>query len=166
MMIKRVVLVPLVLFTISIVSLVNATAQEPSLIGTWAVTAADKFLPDGTRVADYGTNPHGLLIFTSDGYYSFQVYREDYLKFASGDKFNGTPEEYKRASLSASVHFGRYSVDPSKHTITFQVDRCAFPNWDESTQVRPYELKGDELSWKSAPRADGSVPVTVVRRVR
>jgi hypothetical protein len=161
MMIKR--FLPL---AILLAVCVSAIAQEPSLAGTWVVTAADKFMPDGTRVADYGANPHGLLIFTSDGYYSFQVYRGDYQKFASGDKFNGTPEEYKRASLSASVHFGRYSVDSAKHTITFQVDRCAYPNWDESTQVRPYELKGDELSWKSVPRADGSVPVTVVRRVK
>jgi hypothetical protein len=143
-----------------------APAQSPSIAGAWSLTAADKLLPDGTRVSDYGANPHGLVIFTADGYYSFQLYRADRLKFSSGDKFKGTPEEYKDASLGMSNHFGRYTLNPAKKTISFQIDRASFPNWDDTTQVRPYELKGDELSWKVAPRPDGSIPITVLRRVR
>jgi hypothetical protein len=142
----------------------SAAAQEPSIVGTWVLTAADKLLPDGKRVSDYGPNPHGLAIFTADGYYSVQIYRAERLKFSSGDKFKGTPEEYKEASLSTSVHFGRYSVDPVKHTITFRVDRSSLPNQDDTTAVRTFELKGDELSWKVAARADGSTPITVLRR--
>ena len=141
-----------------------ATAQSSSIVGTWVLTGAYKILPDGTRASDYGDNPHGLVIFTSDGHYSVQIYRADRLKFSSGDKFKGTAEEYKEASLSTSVHFGTYTLDPLNHTITFQVDRSSFPNQDDTTQVRPYEMSGSELSWKVAPRPDGSVPVTVLRR--
>jgi hypothetical protein len=61
-----------------------ATAQTSSIAGTWVLTAADKLLPDGPRVADYGSSPHGLIVFTSDGYYSIQIYRADREKFASG----------------------------------------------------------------------------------
>lgn len=143
-----------------------ATAQSPSIVGTWVLTAADKLLPDGTRRSDYGDNPHGLVIFTADGHYSVQIYRANRLKFSAGDKLKGTVEEYKEASLSTSVHFGTYSVDPAKHTITFHIDRSSFPNQDDTTQVRPYEINGDELSWKVAPRPDGSIPITVLRRVR
>jgi hypothetical protein len=64
-----------------------------------------------------------------------------------------------------SVHFGRYTVDPSKHTIAFIIDRASFSDWDDTTQVRNYELKGDELSWKVAARPDGSIPITVLRRI-
>ena len=116
--------------------------------------------------SDYGPNPHGLVIFTTDGYYSVQIYRAERVKFSSGDKFKGTPEEYRDASLSMSVHFGRYSVDPIKHTITFSVDRSSVPNVDDTTAVRPYELKGDELSWRVAARPDGSIPTTTLRRAR
>ena len=123
-------------------------------------------LPNGTRVPDYGPNPHGLVVFTADGYYSVQIYRAEQVKFSSGDKLKGTPEEYRNASLSSSVHFGRYSVDAAKGTITFHVDRSSFPNWDDSVQVRSYEIKGDELSWKVAPRPDGSIPITVLRRAQ
>ena len=148
-----------------LMSSLAARAQTPAIAGTWVLVKAEKLLPDGTRVSDYGNNPHGLVIFTPDGYYSVQIYRADRPKFASEDKLKGSPEEYKEASLSTSSHFGRYSVDPVKHAITFHVDRSSFPNQDDSTQVRAYEMNGDELSWKVAPRPDGSVPITVVRRV-
>jgi hypothetical protein len=143
-----------------------ASAQTPNIVGTWVLTAADKLLPDGTRVQDYGSNPHGLVVFTSDGYYSLQIYRAERLKFSSGDKFNGTPEEYKDASLSMSVSFGRYSFDPVKGTLTFHVDRSSVPNLDDTTQVRSYELKGDTISWKVTARKDGSIPITVLRRAK
>lgn len=143
-----------------------AAPQRPFLVGTWVLTRAEKLLPDGTHVSDYGGHPHGLVVFTSDGYYSVQIYRADRLKFASGDKLKGTPEEYKDASLSTSLHFGRYSVDPVRGTITFHIDRSSFPNQDDTTLVRPYEMKGDELSWKVAARPDGSVPITILRRAR
>ncbi len=140
--------------------------QTPPVTGTWVLTAADKLLPDGTRVSDYGVNPHGLVIFTPDGYYSIQIYRADRLKFSSGDRLKGTAEEYKDAALSMSIHFGRYTVDPVKHTISFRIDRASFPNWDNTIQMRTYEMRGDELSWKVAARPDGSIPITILRRVR
>lgn len=161
MMIKRLAVLA-ALFAVSL----SAMAKENSIVGTWILVGAEKLLPDGTRVPDYGPNPHGLVIFTSDGYYSVQIYRAERLKFASGDKFKGTPQEYKEVSLSSSVHFGRYSVDPIKHTITFQVDRSSVPNLDDTTAVRAYELKGDELSWRVAARQDGSIPVTALRRAK
>jgi hypothetical protein len=143
-----------------------ASAQTSDIVGTWVLSKAEKLLPDGTRISDYGENPHGLVVFTADGHYSVQIYRADRLKFSSGDKLKGTPEEYKEASLTTSVHFGRYTMDSAKHTITFHIDRSSFPNQDDTTQVRPYEMTGDELSWKVAPRPDGSVPITILRRVR
>jgi Lipocalin-like domain len=153
------------LLAILLVGSLVTSAQTPLIVGTWVLTRAEKLLPDGTRVSDYGDNPHGLVIFTSDGYYSVQIYRADRLKFSSRDKLKGTPEEYKEASLSTSVHFGRYTIDPAKGTITFHIDRSSFPNQDDTTQVRPYEITGDELSWKVAPRPDGSIPITILRRV-
>ncbi len=142
----------------------TAAAQSPSIVGTWVLTAADKLLPDGTRSHDYGDNPHGLVIFTEDGHYSVHIYRDERTRFASGDKLKASPEEYKDAVLGMSVHYGKYSVDPAKNTISFQIDRASFPNWDGATQVRTFELKGDELSWKVPPRPDGSIPITVLKR--
>ena len=130
-MLKRLAILP-ALFAVSF----SATAQELSIVGAWVLIGAEKLLPDGTRVPDNGPNPHGQAIFTADGYYSVQIYRAEQLKFASGDKFKGTLEEYKEASLSTSVHLGRYSVDPVKHTITFKIDRSSIPNLDDTAVSR------------------------------
>ncbi|HEY7887116.1 MAG TPA: lipocalin-like domain-containing protein [Steroidobacteraceae bacterium] len=154
------------LIAISLASSIATAAQPDSIVGTWVLTAADKLLPNGTRVADYGPSPHGLVVFTSNGYYSLQIYRAERLKFSSGDKFDGTPAEYKDASLSMSTSFGRYTVDPVNHTIIFKRDRSSVPNLDDTTGVDAYQLNGDELSWKVAARKDGSIPITVLRRVR
>jgi enamine deaminase RidA (YjgF/YER057c/UK114 family) len=147
-----------------IIAPIPAFAQNSSIVGTWVLIGADKLMPDGSRVSDYGPSPHGIVVFTADGYYSVQIYRAERLKFSSGDRSTGTLEEYKEASLGMSTHFGRYSVDESKNTITFNIDRASVPNLDDVTRVRPYELKGDVLSWKTAPRQDGSVPITILRR--
>jgi hypothetical protein len=155
----------LLLLTILWSGALTAAAQSGSIVGTWALTAADKLLPDGTRTSDFGDNPHGLVIFTADGHYAVEIYRADHAKFSSDDRTKVSTEEYKDAALSMSVHFGRYTVDPAKHAISFQIDRASWPNWDDTVQVRTYELKGDELSWKVARRPDGSIPITVLRRV-
>ncbi|HUD56003.1 MAG TPA: lipocalin-like domain-containing protein, partial [Terracidiphilus sp.] len=119
----------------------TVAAQSGSIVGTWALAAADKLLPDGTRTPDFGDNPHGLVIFTADGHYSVEIYRADRAKFSSDDRAKVSTEQYKDAALSMSVHFGRYTVDPAKHTISFQIDRASWPNWDDTVQVRTYELK-------------------------
>jgi len=155
----------LLLLTVLWSGTLAADAQSGSIVGTWALTAADRLLPDGTHAHDYGDNPHGVAIFTADGHYAVEIYRADRTKFSSGDRLKGTPDEYKDALVGMSVHFGRYTVDPSKHTISFIIDRASFSNWDDTTQVRSYELKGDELSWKVPPRPDGTVPITVLRRI-
>jgi hypothetical protein len=143
-----------------------AAAQTSPLVGAWTLTAADVIKADGTRTQDYGPNPHGLAVFTAEGHCSVAIYRTERLKFASNDKRRGTPEEYKDASLGMSTHFGTCVVDAEKGTITFNIDSASFPNWDGTTQVRQFTLKGDELSWRVPPRPDGSVPVSSFKRVR
>lgn len=134
-------------------------------VGNWKLIAADKLLPDGKRVSDYGADPHGMAVFTSDGHFMIDVFRDVRTKFASKDREKGSFDEYKEAQLSSSCSFGTYTVDAAANKITLHLDRSTYPNSDDTTQVRDYELKGDTLSWKVAPRPDGSIPITVVRRM-
>jgi hypothetical protein len=94
-----------------------------------------------------------------------EIFRSDRLRFASGDRAKGTPEEYKDAVLSASCHFGTYIVDFAKGTITFHIERASYPNWDETTRVSGFTLEGDQLTWRVSPRPDGSIPVSVFSRM-
>jgi Lipocalin-like domain len=142
----------------------SAFAQTPSLVGTWVLTGADKILPNGKQVSDYGADPHGIVIFTADGRYVVEIFRSDRKKFASNDRANGTPDEYKDAIMSTSAHFGHYTVDAEKSTITFKIDRASFPNWDDTARVSPFALEGDTLTWRVPARRDGSIPVTILKR--
>jgi hypothetical protein len=162
--------------------------SQSNLVGSWRLTAADKILPDGKEVADYGADPRGIAIFTADGHYVIEIFRSEHLKFASGDRTKGTPEEYKDAVLSATCHFGTYTVDEpkvtpeeykkykevilntyiideAKGTITFHTQRASYPNWDETIRVTNFTLEGDKLIWQSPPRPDGVIPVSVFSRM-
>jgi hypothetical protein len=163
-MITRILsLIATVALAVSSIHAQVATANP--FVGSWKLIAADKLLPDGTRVADYGAQPHGMAIFTADGHMMIEVFRDVRVKFAGNDRAKGTPEEYKDASLSSSCLFGTYSVDPATSKVTMKIDRSTFPNYDDTTQVRAYELNGDILSWRVPARPDGSIPITVLRRI-
>jgi hypothetical protein len=144
----------------------SAAAQGSQLVGTWKLIAADVIRPDGQRVADYGSSPRGIAMFTADGQYVVEVYRGERTRFASNDRAHGTPEEYRDTSLQISTHFGRYTVDPAKRTISFAITSASFPNLDGTTQVRPFTLENDTLTWRVRPRPDGSVPVSRFVRVK
>jgi hypothetical protein len=143
----------------------DAAAAFP-LAGSWTLVAADQLRADGSRARDYGEAPHGMLFIDNQGRYSLQIYQSERPAFASGDKKNGTAAEYQAASLGASTHFGTIAIDAGAHTLAFHIQSAAFKNWEGSVQQRRYELNGDELSYRVPPRADGSIPISVWRRLK
>jgi len=144
------------------------SAQTPPspLKGTWVLVTADVLYPDGKRTHDYGENPKGRLMVDAEGRYSLQIFSTARPRFASGDKATGTPDEFRAAIMGVSTHFGTMSVDEATHTLNVAIDNASYPNWEGTLQKRQYVLKGDELSYKVLPRADGSVPISIWRRVK
>src|SRR5688572_9221629 len=145
------------------------TTARPTatLAGTWTLVAADDLRPDGTRVRAYGDAPEGLFIVDADGRYSLQIFRTDRAGFGSGSKLTATPDEYRAAVLGISTHIGHCAIDPGGATLTFHIERAAFPNWEGTTQVRRFTLTGDELEYQQPQPAPGAaIPITVWRRVR
>jgi hypothetical protein len=140
------------------------TAPNP-LTGTWTLVSADVIRPDGVRARDYGPAPAGLLIVDSRGKYSLQIFDTTRTRFASGDKLKGAPAEYEAAVRGSSTHFGTMTVDTATRTMTLDIEASSFPNQEKTKQKRQYELDGGTLSYRVAPRPDGSVPISVWRRV-
>src|SRR5438552_4877527 len=103
-----------------------APMGHPSLVGTWTLVAADKVLPDGTRVHEYGEHPKGRLIVDEKGRYSLQIFDAGLPNFA-GDESEPTPKEYRDAMEAASVHFGTISADWTKHTVRIAIDGALYP---------------------------------------
>jgi hypothetical protein len=153
----------IILLVSTAIMAIPALGQSNKLIGTWRLIAADKILPDGSQVPDMGTNPGGIAIFTKDGHYVVEIFRGDRMKFASGDRSKGSPEEYRNAVVGTSCHFGTYDAD--KSNITFNIEHATYPNWDNTTRVSPFTLKGDTLRWQVPARPDGIIPVSIFTRI-
>ncbi len=143
-----------------------APAQQPCpLAGTWTLVAADKELPDGTRAQDYGTAPTGRLMIDAESRYSLQIFKQERPSFASGDKVKGTDTEFKEAVLGSSTHLGMLHVDAAAGVLVFEIEDSSFPNWKKTQQQRTYTLTGDVLTYRVPTRPDGSIPISIWRRL-
>jgi hypothetical protein len=129
----------------------NAVAQTKSLkeqiVGSWTYASADTVAPDGKRTPTFGPNPSGLTIFASDGRYVSFVIRADVPKFAANSRTAGTPEENKAVVQGGIATFGRYTINEADHTLTLNIERSSYPNWNGTEQKRPLTLAGDELTY-------------------
>ena len=127
---------------------IAASAQSsPSLVGSWALVRVDNLMPDGSRIHLYGADPQGMLVFDASGRYALQILRGDRAKFASNDKAEASPEDFKAATLGSNTHFGRYTVDETHHTVTFHIDHASFPNWEGTEQVRQLQIDHEHLTY-------------------
>jgi hypothetical protein len=140
-------------------------AHEFPLHGTWTLVAADKILPDGTPARDYGEQPKGRLIVDTHGRYSLQIFRFERLRFATDSKADGSADEFKSAVMGSSTHYGTVTIDEKAGQLVFSIEGSSFPNWEGTVQRRQYKLEGKELSYQVPPRADGSIPISVWRRL-
>ncbi|MEW6346573.1 MAG: lipocalin-like domain-containing protein [Pseudomonadota bacterium] len=150
-MMNRIKLIAIAGLALSALPPGSAFAQNadsvPALAGSWTLVRVDNLLPDGTRIHLYGDNPQGMLVFDAHGRYALQMMRGDNRKFASNDRSEATPAEYKAAVTGSNAHFGRYTVNENAHTITFHIDHASFPNWEGTEQIRKIQIDGDTLTY-------------------
>lgn len=133
-------------------------AATPPLVGTWTLVRVDNLLPDGSRVELYGPKPQGLLVFDAHGRYALQILRAERARFASNDKARGTAEEYADAVRGSNAHFGRYRVNPSDSTLSFEIEHASFANWEGTRQTRSFAIDGASLVYRvPTPTSGGNV---------
>lgn len=140
-------------------------AREFPLHGTWTLAAADRILPGGAVTRDYGEQPKGRLVVDARGRYSLQIFKSERLRFATGSKADGSADEFESAVMGSSTHYGTVTIDEKAGQLVFSIEGSSFPNWEGTVQRRQYRLEDRELSYRVPPRADGSIPVSVWRRV-
>jgi hypothetical protein len=145
----------------------DAAAQSAkSLAGSWTLVSADNIEASGKRTPTFGPNPRGSLIFTSNGRYSINIARTSLPKFASDNRIKGTAEENQAVVTGSIAHFGKYTVEEKDKAFTFHIETSTFPNWDGTTQKRPFTVSGDELKYGVAAASGGGRVELVWKRIK
>src|ERR1700753_2024288 len=84
--------------------------KKNNVVGTWNLISG--YLDNhGTHIDILGPHPAGMLVFTENLRFIVIVHNPDIPKFASGDRANATPEEYKTAVTNSLGVYGTYTVD-------------------------------------------------------
>jgi hypothetical protein len=134
------------------------------LIGAWKLVSYQESPVDGSDPFEpLGHEPHGIIMYTPDGYMSAQLSKPDRPNFASGDWFAGTPEEYVSEASSYIAYSGPFHVDEDKQTLAHSMFVSLFPDWTGQTQPRRVEIDGDTLQLGTqAPIQSGGKTVNSV----
>jgi hypothetical protein len=130
--------------------IMTKTLRE-QLVGAWKLISYVEKPVDGSEpFYPFGEQPRGIIMYTPDGFMSAQLCSADRKKFASGDWFKGTPEEYEAEASSYIAYTGPFDVDEEKQTLTHSMFISLFPDCTGQTQPRVVRLEGDVLHLSSA----------------
>jgi hypothetical protein len=141
---------------------IESGAQERPLkeqiLGTWQFVSGDPL---------WGPNPKGLMTFTENGWFTWQVFRSDRPKFASNDRRRPTPEESLAATEGALAYFGTFTVDESARIIITRVLASTFPNSENEEQKRLVtNISFDELAYTNPSNTSGNAVAAVWKRLK
>jgi hypothetical protein len=125
------------------------------LLRTWTLVSASATRADGTKAQPFGAD-EGILMFDANGRYSLQLCTQGRAKYISNNRMKGTPEEFRATAQGCNTHWGRYTVDEAKRTLTLNIEHAMFPNLEDTQQTRPIEVSGDKLMISSPGAAGGT----------
>jgi len=141
----------------------KAMSTKDQLVGMWKLVSAEAE-QDGKKVEFFGPNPVGIYIFDANGRFFSQVSRSDLPKFASGNRYQGTPEENKAVVQGFIAYFGTYTVSESR-TLALHMVNSSFPNFNGTDQKRTIAINGDEMQYSSTGTSFGASAHQVWKRV-
>lgn len=146
---------------------VAAHAEERNrLVGSWTLVYVNDERAEGPALPLFGPRPAGILMFDNAGNYSLQVCASGRPKFAAGNRLLGTTEEYRAAASACNTHWGRYAVKEREGVIVFNIEHALFPNWEGTTQSRPFRLMNGLLRYQvTRPSIEAENPIVVWRRM-
>lgn len=138
----------------------NHTLRE-QLIGAWRLVSYIERPRDGSALREPMTNrPQGLILYTPDGFMSAQLCAPDRPRFASGDWFVASPEEFEAEATSYIAYSGPWKLGEQEGTIIHGMDVSLFPNWCGQRQLRRVRIEGDRLFLSSVePVRSGGVEI-------
>jgi len=109
--------------------------KKNNVAGVWNLVSG--YLDNhGKQIEILGPHPAGMLILTEDLHFTVIVHNPDIPKFASGDRANGTPEEYKTAVMNSLGVYGTYTVDENGDFLEQHAIGSTFQNMNGTSRGR------------------------------
>jgi Lipocalin-like domain len=109
--------------------------KKNNVVGCWNLISA--YMDNhGTRLDILGAHPGGMVIFTEDLHFIVVINNPDIPKFVSGDRSNGTPEEYKTAVTNSLGVYGTYTIDEKGDFLEERVLGSTFQNMNGTSRGR------------------------------
>jgi hypothetical protein len=143
----------------------DAVAQKKSLkeqiVGTWIYASSSVTRAESSK-ADR-PNLKGMMIYTSDGHFTFVNMRADLPKLAANHRARATAEEARAVVAGSIAYYGTYSVNESDKVITLKIDGSTFANMigGEEQKRMITSLTADELKLTN-PKAPAGEKVEFV----
>jgi len=113
------------------------------IAGTWHLKAWQRYPDDGTIEYPFGETPQGLLIYGSDGSMAVQMVVADRARLDTDDPIGGDAQQRAAAYSTCLAYFGTWEVKDDE--VVHHVKAALFPNWSNTSQARPLNLKDGEL---------------------
>ena len=148
----------------------DAVAQKKSLkeqlIGTWIYASSSVGRAESSK-ADR-PNLKGMMIFTSDGHFSFMNMRSDLPKLAANQRARATAEEARAVVAGSIAYYGKYTVNESDKVINLKIEGSTFANMiggEEQKRIIA-SLTADELKLANPPTPSGEKIEFVWKRAK
>jgi len=136
--------------------------QQPSLLGTWRLVSFVTTDAEGRTRQYWDERASGLIIYTSDGRVSAQLY--DARRPRLGARWDRAGASAAQAAFAGMAsYYGRYRVDAARATVTHTIEGAMSPDWIGTDLVRGYRFLGpDRVELKVLTSADGPVAGSTV----
>jgi Lipocalin-like domain len=109
--------------------------KKNNVAGSWNLISA--YMDNhGTRLDILGSHPGGMVIFTEDLHFIVVINNPDIPKFVSGDRSNGTQEEYKTAVTNSLGVYGTYTIDENGDFLEEHILGSTFQNMNGTNRGR------------------------------
>jgi hypothetical protein len=136
----------------------KAGGAKQQIVGVWALVSSINTAKDGkvTNGISFGPNPAGRIVFTSGGQYVTVNTNPNLPRFKSGNRMQGTAEEYKAVVHGSIASFGTYSVSPDGKVLALKQEGGTWALRNGTEEKRPLTLSGDEMKYTTAATVGGT----------
>jgi hypothetical protein len=136
------------------------------LVGTWLMVSGTSTRPDGTKTDR--SNLKSIVIYTSDGLFTFVSVNRDLPRIASNDRAKATPQEAQAVVAGSLAYFGTYSVNEADKVVTAKVEGSTFANLIGGAEQKRMitALTQDEMRFTNPATPSGEILEFVWKRAK